>query len=936
MIIIENVSKSYGQQNVLTNLNIRLPRNGLVVFEGPSGCGKTTLLNLLSGLLDFEGDIIIDGRSLQQMPQKVKDDMRFKSYGFIFQDFKLFESENVFHNIVFPLDAASNLSQETKIRKCKELLKLVGLKEKLKQKVNKLSGGEKQRVAIARALVNNPKIVLADEPTGALDSKTSKEIMDILEFVSKKSLVVMVSHDKELAEKYADQIIELKDGSIQNVRIINKEPDETKNIRLAKLRYSEKKTSIPSSFLLHHTFSSIKQKKWRTSICNFVTSLGLIGVGLATSLSSTISNNIKQSYSKIIDDSKITISLKNEEKTIYGQYATNYFEVMDIANKYKKYVYDVGVTYLNSFENFFPHTNCIALADSNYYSPIEGISARHINEFRWLDVECTETIYPEKIDYLENDEVVLSLTIDMIYDICFQLKIERTVTSLSHYLQKNKLRMYFDLRNDNWQYSDQQIFTVVGFSLEKQPGIYHLNHMWNEYMFETRMRFPTTDDLNGNQNVPWYLKKIYYIYSNDKRDEFLSSVRFDRDLEPYIFEIANATYYPWLYRDIRAKDVQRVLVFSNSLNMMPAWYYQLFQEIDTSITNPIFGTNYGYSIYPSNMMYGFASIMYFSSSIDSLDETIDIATNYSLDIYEDYSLPDDVLSGHFSQSLLGGMNFKVIDSDISKGRSPKDISEIIISSEVEKTIFDGDALNKNLEVAYLAYQSYDGNGNILKRFQTTSLVVVGVIESDGNYIYHFDDWSIGFFQTMLDVSAFNLGINTIMVEVKEVKRIPEIIKKLKRAFPDLIIENPMDDVNKSVNQICAYIEIALSCFSIISVVISTMLLSICNYLYILENKKDIGLVRCMGVTNKEAKKFVVTHSTIMCFISFCLSSIELFLITLVINGEMSKIMESEFAFSFNFMSLAYMFLLSFFVSIISALSISHKIGKLDPIAALKS
>ena len=155
------------------------------------------------------------------------------------------------------------------------------------------------------------------------------------------------------------------------------------------------------------------------------------------------------------------------------------------------------------------------------------------------------------------------------------------------------------------------------------------------------------------------------------------------------------------------------------------------------------------------------------------------------------------------------------------------------------------------------------------------------------------------------------------------------------AFPDYEFSNPMSEINKSVNQVCGYIEIALMCFSVISVVISTLLLSICNYLYILENKKDIGLVRCLGIPKKEAKKFVVTHSVIMCFVSFILSSIELLLISLFISSEIAKNMGNSFQFSFNYLSLLYMFLLAFVISLSSSLIISSKLNRLDPLTALK-
>lgn len=934
MITFKSVSKRFDSHLVLDNINLSLPRTGLMVIQGPSGCGKTTLLNLLSGLIDFNGDIEVLGHHINNMNPKDLDEFRLRHYGFIFQDFKLFDNENVINNIIFPMEVVSGANKDVKIMKCKSLISMVGLKNNIKQKVSKLSGGEKQRVAIARALANNPKIVLADEPTGALDSKTSEEIMEILKSVSKRSLVVMVSHDEEIAKRYGDRIIYMKDGKIID-EVTQDNNGQIKDAPISKMRYTEKKPSIPSSFLLHHTLSSIKQKKWRTSICNLVTSLGLIGVGLATSLSSAISDNIKKSYSQIIDDSKLTMVLKDQEKSIYGQYAANYYEAADLAKGNEKYIIDIGCTYYNDFESFFPHSNCIALADTPYYQSIEGISARHINEFRWLDVDHPSTIYPEDITYLENDQVVLAMTVDMIYDFCYQLKIPRTVLSLSRYLQTNHLKIYFDLRNDNWQYDDQQLVEVVGFTLERKAGIYHNNHMWNEYMFEDRMRFPTDDKIYVQNELPWYLKKIYYFYCHENVEEFLSSIHHNEEFDMYIIEVAGSAYYPWLFAKNEKNPCNRLLIFNNSLRSLSMSYYSLFQNVDSNISNPVYGSYGGYAIYPSSMMYGFSNFTYFSGSYESLEETIDINTTVTTNNNESIELPDDVVCGHFSQTISGGVNFKVADESLLKGNVPKTLDEIVISSGMEKKLFNGDGLNQKMFIASLTSEQKTSSGDVLKHFDTTEVNIVGVKDEPKNVIYHNDDWAISFFQLKLGVSAFSLSINSVMIDVTNQKNINETSKKLERAFPELEIYEPMAEINKSVNQVCSYIQIALSCFSAIAVVISILLLSISNYLYMLENKKDIGLVRCMGVSKCESKKLIVTHSAVMCFISFFLSSIELFLASIVISMELSKQMGTAFELSFDPLALVYMFLLSFTISIASSLAISTKINKLDPIKALK-
>ena len=179
MIKITNLRKAFQNHLVLKNINFEFPRNGLYIIFGESGSGKTTLLNCISGLISFEGSIEIEHQTIETLNDEELSNLRLSSYGFVFQDFKLFENETVIANLLFPLETLNHLSSNIKNRKCQDLLSLVGLENKEKQIVNKLSGGEKQRVAIARALVNDPKVLLADEPTGSLDEKNGVEIMNI-------------------------------------------------------------------------------------------------------------------------------------------------------------------------------------------------------------------------------------------------------------------------------------------------------------------------------------------------------------------------------------------------------------------------------------------------------------------------------------------------------------------------------------------------------------------------------------------------------------------------------------------------------------------------------------------------------------------------------------------------------------------------------------
>ena len=933
MIKLTNVRKAFQSRLALNNINYEFPRNGLCIIYGQSGSGKTTLLNCLSGLISFEGSIEIDHQRIETLNDEELSNLRLSSYGFVFQDFKLFENETVEANLLFPLETLNHLPKSAKDRKCEDLLALVGLKHKEKQIVNKLSGGEKQRVAIARALVNDPKVLLADEPTGSLDEKNGIEIMNILKIISKNSLVIMVSHDQELTKKYADQIIELDNGEI--FQVIHQEQEETKkHLPVLKNRVTNKKSKIPSSFLLSHTYHSMKQKKFRTMICYSMTSLGLIGVGLAFSLSSSIATNIKDAYKEIVDENSMMVSLKKDNNVKNEQYAASYYEVESIKEKYSKYIDDVGVCYLANFEKYFPDINNLAISKDYHYRVLPGFSARHINEYAWLE-DLEEPIYPEQIDYLEDDEIVLGFDYSELIDFCYELQIERSVNSLSNYLKHNDLYLYFDFANNDWTYSDQQLVRLVGFTLESDLKIYHSNHLWNEYMFETRMRFPSSDALSITDNNPWTMKKIYYLKTNKKRDEFLNLYYDDKLSDEYMLEIANETYYPWLYYEREMVDRDRLLVFINKTQHFPLWQVPYFLNNDSNLKEPIIANNSGYSIYPESLMMGFSKTMYFSRYEDALNDIIDQKTTNSTDGFYQEELPNNVKSGDYAKSLQNGINFFVFDGKLQSGSKMNGIDEIVISTALFNELgFQN--LGENIYIATSKNELLVSGNKIIKDYVLIKLKIVGLVKSNKLAIYHNKNWTILFYQSLVGISAFELQCQTLSFSLKEPGKIDNSINLAKKAFPNYEIVNPLSNINDSVDKTCFYITIVLIIFSMVATVISVLLLTICNYLYVLEGRKEIALARCLGVNKKESRKFVFWNSLVQCFVSFVVASIELFVISIIANFEMSKSLSVGFAFSFNPVSLLPMFGLALIISLFSSVVMSRRINKINPIEALKA
>ena len=294
MLQIKNVHKQYKTGNLvqkaLDDVSLNLRDNEFVAILGPSGSGKTTLLNIIGGLDRYDsGDLIINGVSTKAYKDRDWDSYRNHTIGFVFQSYNLIPHQTILANVELAL-TISGVSRSKRRQKAIKALEQVGLANQIHKKPNQLSGGQMQRVAIARALVNDPDIVLADEPTGALDSDTSVQVMDLLKQVAKDRLVVMVTHNPELAMKYATRIVNLRDGKI----LSDTDPYIVEDNKQKKLVHKNLgKTSMSFLTSLGLSFNNLKTKKGRTILTSFAGSIGIIGIALILSLSNGVNTYIK-------------------------------------------------------------------------------------------------------------------------------------------------------------------------------------------------------------------------------------------------------------------------------------------------------------------------------------------------------------------------------------------------------------------------------------------------------------------------------------------------------------------------------------------------------------------------------------------------------------------------------------------------------------------
>ena len=315
MLQLQHISKVYHTANqefhALKDISIRFRENEFVSILGQSGSGKTTLLNIIGGLDQYtSGDLLIQGKSTKQFKDRDWDSYRNHTIGFVFQSYNLIGHQTALSNVEIAM-TLSGVSKAERKKRAIEALERVGLKDHLYKKPSQMSGGQMQRIAIARALVNNPKVVLADEPTGALDSETSVQIMELLKDIAKERLVIMVTHNPELAKTYSTRIVQVLDGNI----LSDSNPYEpTEEKTQGDIQFTKTRMNFMTALAL--SFNNLLTKKGRTFLTAFAGSIGIIGIALILALSNGVSDYVKKVQEDTLVSLPLTISEQNQSNLL--------------------------------------------------------------------------------------------------------------------------------------------------------------------------------------------------------------------------------------------------------------------------------------------------------------------------------------------------------------------------------------------------------------------------------------------------------------------------------------------------------------------------------------------------------------------------------------------------------------------------------------------
>ena len=442
MLELKKIKKIYSTgsftQVADNDISLKFREKEFVSILGPSGSGKTTLLNIIGGLDHYtSGDLIIDGVSTKKYSDHDFDNYRNKKIGFVFQNYNLITHQSILSNVELAL-TLSGISKKERRKRAIEALVKVGLKDHIHKLPTELSGGQMQRVAIARAIVNNPKIILADEPTGALDSKTSVLIMNILKEISNDRLVIMVTHNETLAEEYSTRIINLKDGVVINDSNSYDETEEVEKTKTRRLKSMSLFTALSLSF------NNLFTKKWRTLLTAFAGSIGIIGIALILSLSNGVSNYISNIQKETLSNYPISIS-RNEVD--FGAIVKDTFK-KELDNNYQN---------INQYINYIDYKYNIKL---NMYSL--DLKYKYLESDMIANIEAAKESYELLDGRLAENEDEIVLLVDnyrkINKDIVNLLNIDGNIFNYNDFINKEvglilPNNLYYK-DNGVWKYKD--------------------------------------------------------------------------------------------------------------------------------------------------------------------------------------------------------------------------------------------------------------------------------------------------------------------------------------------------------------------------------------------------------------------------------------------------------------------------------------------------
>lgn len=934
MLELKDIIKDYYVDKepfrALKGINLYFPKQQFCSILGPSGCGKTTTLNIIGGLDHYtSGDLVIEGQSTKEYGDKEWDNYRNKRIGFVFQSYNLIPQLTIVENVAMSL-TLNGVSKKEKIEKAKKALTIVGLDKAFNKKPNQLSGGQMQRVAIARAIINNPEIILADEPTGALDSTTSVQVMDILKEISKDRLVIMVTHNQELAYKYSDRIIRFKDGEVESdtwstEKIkANKESedkifqakreeevkkleiiDETKKEKKAKKR-KEKLSSMSFFTALNLSFKNLLTKKGRTIMTSIAGSFGIIGVALVLAVNNGFSLWIDNMEEETASQMPLTVS----------SYSVSYEANED---------YDKNPEYSDE-ELVYPYISNIGKQTISY----NNITQKYINYIDYLK-ETTDLINDYVVNYGEQ--------------YAFNLTTTDPVTNEAYLVQ-----------NGTFTSVSNVLYSITGLP----TNYFHVLFGQEEYITESydviAGDYPDENDMtqmalivdSRNQIPLKALKELGFYQDTDNVDEEYA------EENPITFdEILNKKYKVFTNSDFYNEN-------STTNNNGDTIYYYTNDDLQSTYKDPSKGIEVTISgiLRPKkeSTMTSMAAGLAYQNSLQEYLVSENKKSNIYSNILNNISRKDGANVLDFVKDLTSLTN-----RDSSSSTSAATINNLFSKYFDFYSVFTGLSTNSAGESYtiddYLEWANTIGADLVTAEMKANGMdMILSVIEDIISYlmVQNYDAAYPLVISLLAYINSYS-NIQSLIIFPTSLTNKTLLMERLDEFnVIDATGEDPYHAANVgeqvyytdmvgtltgSLNQLIDILSVVLIVFASISLVVSCVMTGIITYVSVIERTKEIGILRALGARKKDVGRLFEAECVVIGFISGGFGCLIAYLICFPINAILNAIypdygIGNIAALSWS--SVIILIAISILLTFISSLLPARAAAKKDPVTALRS
>ena len=888
MLQLKNIKKQYvtGDTTVeaLKGINLEFRENEFVSILGQSGCGKTTLLNIIGGLDQYtSGDLVINGKSTKEFKDADWDTYRNNSIGFVFQSYNLIPHQTVLSNVELAL-TLSGVSKAERRKRATEALEKVGLGDQLHKKPNQMSGGQMQRVAIARALVNNPDILLADEPTGALDSETSVQIMELLKEIAKERLIIMVTHNPELAEEYSTRIIRILDGELKNDSnpySVEKSEDEKAKAKADKkaakaekkaAKEKKKKTSMSFFTALSLSMNNLMTKKGRTFLTSFAGSIGIIGIALILALSTGM-----QAYiDKVQEDALASYPLTLQKQTVdMSAMMTSMMETMANEDGTK---HEDGKIYSRDIMNQM----LIAMTSK--------IQTNNLAAFK------------EHIDSTKKDAGSIwdnAKDIQYVYNVPLNIYQGDTTNGVK---QVNPITLYDDIGMGAMMGMSSSMGSTLDDSAVWKELLNNQEALESQYELVYGSWPKEFNDVvivvDKNNEISDYMLYALGLKDSEQLARLLQDILLGREVELKDEEAVGYTYeelcslsFKVVTNSDRFKKTDGIWIdMSTNEEYMKS---VVANAVDINIVGIVSNTN-------KNAMET-GSIGYTSE----LTEYIINHTNESEIAKEQLANPTiDIFTG------------KPFETDQTQQGQP----------EQGQPQFDMENLTEE-EMQYLASLSDEEKqallqsmGQVTKRTYEDNILAIGIADLA-------DPWCINIFPK----------------DFESKENITQLIKDYNKKYTDegkedyaIQYSDIVGAMMQSVSDVVNIISYALMAFVSISLVVSSIMIGIITYISVLERTKEIGILRSIGASKKDVSRVFNAETFIIGLVAGLLGIGITLILSIPINIIINSLTGVDNIAALPFLGGVVLVLISMMLTMISGFVPSKMAAKKDPVEALRS